>query len=78
MLDYQNKKAAEGFAQKALMSAIKMESISEDMRVMTIKTKRETVSMKILAGVTMFYLPGTFVSVCSCLPRVQSQATNIY
>lgn len=77
VLDHQNKKASEYFATKAQLSAMRMEEISEDMREMTRKTKRETVSMKILAGVTVFYLPGTFVSVRIATSHTHSDVPNL-
>ena len=57
-------------AQKAQMSAEKMEALTEQMNDIAIKTERETVSMRIVTIVTLFFLPGTFVSVSnvrSCL-----------
>lgn len=37
--------------------------MTEDMNVIARKTKIETVSMKAITLVTMFFLPGTFISV---------------
>ena len=57
-------------AQKAQMSAEKMEALTEQMNDIAIKTERETVSMRIVTIVTLFFLPGIFVSVSnvvSCL-----------
>ena len=57
-------------AEKAQMSAEKMEALTEQMNDIAIKTERETVSMRIVTIVTLFFLPGTFVSVSnaeSCL-----------
>lgn len=46
------------YAQKAQNSASRMEFLTE-------KTKVETVSMRIITLVTLFFLPGTFISVSS-------------
>jgi hypothetical protein len=40
-----------------------MEYMTEDMNKLALQTKEETVSMKIITLVTLFYLPGTFISV---------------
>lgn len=50
-------------AEKASVSAKKMEDISD-------KTKLETVSMRIITLVTLFFLPGTFISVSLGLPLI--------
>lgn len=50
--------ATRTFATKAQISA-------EEMEKLTKQTKRETVSMKVITLVTMFFLPATFISV-SC------------
>lgn len=40
-----------------------MERLTDSMHEIAKKTKHETVSMKIVTLVTMFFLPGTFVAV---------------
>ena len=40
-----------------------MEKVTEDMSLIARETKTETVSMKIITLVTLFFLPGTFVAV---------------
>ena len=40
-----------------------MELMTHEMSEVAYKTKTETVSMKIITLVTLFFLPGTFVSV---------------
>lgn len=40
-----------------------MELMTHEMSELAYKTKTETVSMKIITLVTLFFLPGTFVSV---------------
>ena len=42
-----------------------MEHLTHDMSEIARKTKSETVSMKIITLVTLFFLPGTFISVGS-------------
>lgn len=37
--------------------------VTDDMHILATKTKQETVSMKIITLVTLFFLPGTFISV---------------
>ena len=41
----------------------KISSLSVDMRQIAIKSHRETIGMSIITGVTLIYLPATFVSV---------------
>lgn len=50
-------------AEKAQQSAAKMEVMTEKMHEIAVKTKKETVSMRIITLVTLFFLPGTFISV---------------
>lgn len=40
-----------------------MVTMTEDMNDIARKTKIETVSMKVITLVTLFFLPGTFISV---------------
>ena len=40
-----------------------MMTMTEDMNDIARKTKIETVSMKVITVVTLFFLPGTFISV---------------
>ncbi len=46
---------------RTLQSQDKMERMTEYMHDMTAKTEQETVSMRIVTYVTLFFLPGTFV-----------------
>jgi hypothetical protein len=50
-------------AQKAQESAYHMEVMTQDMHEIARKTKQEAVSMRIITLVTLFFLPGTFISV---------------
>ena len=43
--------------------AERMEVMNEAMHAIAEKTKLETVSMRIITWVTVFFLPGTFISV---------------
>jgi Mg2+ and Co2+ transporter CorA len=48
----------------------RMELITEDMHEIAQKTQRETVSMRIITLVTLFFLPATFIAVCATIrPR---------
>jgi hypothetical protein len=51
------------FAQEARLSAQNMETMTHDMHIIALKTKQETISMRIITLVTLFFLPGTFISV---------------
>lgn len=42
----------------------RIELITADMHEIAQKTQRETVSMRIITLVTLFFLPGTFIAVC--------------
>lgn len=55
--------ANKSFTTKAQKSADRMEKITVDMHKIAQKTKQETVSMKVITVVTLFFLPGTFISV---------------
>ncbi|KAK4544430.1 hypothetical protein LTR36_004321 [Oleoguttula mirabilis] len=50
-------------AEKAHVSALRMEEMTHEMQIIAHKTKAETVSMRIITLVTLFFLPGTFISV---------------
>lgn len=56
ILDYQNTQANK-------YSTTSMFKMTEDMNDIARKTKIETVSMKVITLVTLFFLPGTFISV---------------
>jgi len=47
-----------------------MEHMTTEMKDIAQKTQTETVSMKIITLVTLFFLPGTFISVCYLALRV--------
>jgi hypothetical protein len=58
--------ATKFLAEKAQESAENMESMTREMHTIAQKTKIETVSMRIITLVTLFFLPGTFISVSYC------------
>jgi hypothetical protein len=55
--------ASKMLAEKSQQSAAKMEVMTQRMQEIAIQTKQETVSMRIITLVTLFFLPGTFISV---------------
>ena len=67
ILQYQSMQASEVFARKAHESANKMEWMTYSMHDIAHKTKQETVSMRIITLVTLFFLPGTFIGVSASL-----------
>ncbi len=56
-------RANKKLAMRAQQSAEVMEVMTRDMHAIARKTKQETVSMRIITLVTLFFLPGTFISV---------------
>ena len=56
VLEYQNTQANK-------VSTQNMVGMTEDMNDIALKTKIETVSMKVITLVTLFFLPGTFIAV---------------
>jgi Mg2+ and Co2+ transporter CorA len=51
------------FAQRAQQSADHMETMTTEMHEIAKKTKQETVSMRVITTVTLFFLPATFIAV---------------
>lgn len=62
ILEYNNMEANKHLTQKSQQSADKMESITVQMHKIAVKTEKETISMRIITLVTLFFLPGTFIS----------------
>jgi hypothetical protein len=52
-----------------------MEKLTREMNELAQKTTQETVSMRIITLVTLFFLPGTFISVGSCLILIAKEST---
>ena len=50
-------------SERADQSASKMESMTQRMEDIAERTEKETISMRIITVVALFFLPGTFVSV---------------
>ena len=63
ILDYDNVQMNKLTTEQQQVSAMKMETMTHEMREIAVKTEKETVSMRIVTWVTLFFLPGTFVSV---------------
>jgi len=62
ILEYQNIEASGDLARRSQVSAQNMEVMTREMHVLARKTTQETVSMRIITLVTLFFLPGTFIS----------------
>lgn len=63
MLQLRNAQLTHMLAEKAQMSAVKMEVMTKAMHGIADQTKVEASNMTIITLVTLFFLPGTFVSV---------------
>lgn len=63
ILQYENMEASRDLAQRAHIATCHMSLMTLDMQVVTRKMKTETISMRIITLVTLFFLPGTFISV---------------
>ncbi|KAH7313155.1 hypothetical protein BKA65DRAFT_517421 [Rhexocercosporidium sp. MPI-PUGE-AT-0058] len=62
LLNISNIEASKEFATNSQHSASKMHAMTEAMHLLAVKTKQETVSMRVITLVTLFFLPGTFIS----------------
>ncbi|KAL8726825.1 MAG: hypothetical protein Q9166_006441 [cf. Caloplaca sp. 2 TL-2023] len=62
LLEFQNTKSNRLLASESQKSTRKMEIMTNEMSEIARKTKTETVSMKIITLVTLFFLPGTFIA----------------
>ncbi|KAF2244131.1 hypothetical protein BU26DRAFT_569134 [Trematosphaeria pertusa] len=62
ILQYRSVKANESFAKKAHESATRMEMMTHEMHGIAKKTEQETVSMRVITTVTLFFLPATFIA----------------
>lgn len=51
------------YARRAQASAAHMEMMTNEMYAVTKKTEQETVSMRVITSVTLFFLPATFIAV---------------
>ncbi|KAJ9603080.1 hypothetical protein H2200_012375 [Cladophialophora chaetospira] len=76
ILEYQSMQASKVFAQEARSSAKRMEDMTQKMQDMTLKTTLETVLMRIITVVTVFFLPATFVSTMMSTDMVNFKASD--
>jgi hypothetical protein len=63
ILHYNTMEASKDLSKKAQVTAESTISLNNDMAWVAFKTLDDTVSMKIITVVTLFFLPGTFISV---------------
>ena len=77
-MNYRNTEASMILAMKAQQSTENMEVMTKDMHVIAQKTKQETVSMRIITLVTLFFLPGTFISVSNGPFKLKFMITSTY
>ncbi|KAI4236715.1 MAG: hypothetical protein L6R40_006059 [Gallowayella cf. fulva] len=63
LLEFQNTRSNKLLASESHKSTRKMEKVTQEMSRIARKTQTETVSMKIITLVTLFFLPGTFIAV---------------
>lgn len=63
LFEHRNMSANKAFTKKAQQSADNMELLTREMRAIATKTEAETIFMRIVTLVTLFFLPGTFVAV---------------
>ncbi|TVY37913.1 hypothetical protein LOCC1_G008368 [Lachnellula occidentalis] len=68
--------ASNHLAMKSQFSAKRMEDMTEQMHDIAQKTKEETVSMRIITLVTLFFLPGTFISTIMSTDIIHFQAES--
>jgi hypothetical protein len=62
-MNYQKAGASMKVAARSQQSTESMEAMTKDMHIIAQQTKRETMSMHIITLVTLFFLPGTSISV---------------
>ena len=63
ILQHRSSKASEFYAKESRESAARMEIMTVKMQDLAMKTKQETVSMRVITTVTLFFLPATFIAV---------------
>ncbi|RDW75413.1 hypothetical protein BP6252_06555 [Coleophoma cylindrospora] len=76
ILNYQNMEASKSFAEEARLSTNRMEGMTKEMQILAQKTKQETVSMRVITLVTLFFLPGTFISTIMSTDIIKYQADS--
>lgn len=58
----------EFFSKQGQMLAMQAKISTDSMHIMSLKSRREAVSMHVITIWTLIFLPGTFVAVCSTFP----------
>ncbi|KAF1953577.1 hypothetical protein CC80DRAFT_141785 [Byssothecium circinans] len=76
ILQTRSVKANEFFAKKAHQSAHHMEMMTLEMHAIAKKTEQETVSMRVITTVTLFFLPATFIAVRAFFTTARSFELN--
>ncbi|EXJ92076.1 hypothetical protein A1O3_00626 [Capronia epimyces CBS 606.96] len=76
IVEYQSMQANKMFAAEARCSALRMEQMTKEMKALTLKTTLETVLMRIITVVTVFFLPATFVSTLMSTDIVNFKTTD--
>ncbi|KAE9381149.1 hypothetical protein N431DRAFT_538899 [Stipitochalara longipes BDJ] len=76
ILQFQDIEASKVLALRAQESSQNMELMTKDMHILALKTKSETVSMRIITLVTLFFLPGTFISTVMSTDIVKFQTDS--
>ncbi|KAL6717941.1 hypothetical protein ACLMJK_004026 [Lecanora helva] len=76
LLDFQNKEYNELVTNQSNVSTLNMENMATEMNEIALKTKTETVSMKVITLVTLFFLPGTFISTLMSTDIFQNHDNN--
>ncbi|KAJ9644872.1 hypothetical protein H2204_001334 [Knufia peltigerae] len=71
ILEWRSTEAIKLISRQSHASTEHMESMTDEMRELAVKTKQETVSMRIITLVTLFFLPGTFISTLMSTDIVQ-------
>ncbi|KAF2183924.1 hypothetical protein K469DRAFT_710295 [Zopfia rhizophila CBS 207.26] len=77
ILQYRGMEASIVFSKKAHESAVKMEALTSNMNDIAQKTRQETVSMRIITLVTLFFLPGTFIGTFMSTDIIKFEPGNV-
>ena len=70
--------ASEFHAKKSRESAARMETMTVKMQDLAVKTRQETVSMRVITIVTLFFLPATFIAVSDRCRTLNAHTDCIY
>jgi len=77
ILQHRSSKASEFYAKESRESAARMETMTVKMQDLAMKTKQETVSMRVITTVTLFFLPATFIAVSDRCHASDTHPANI-